>query len=69
MATVEVKDVSGKAIGSLELDDKVFAQEMNEHLLWETVKWQRANKRSGNASTKTRGEIRATNQKPWQSPM
>lgn len=65
MATVEVKDISGKAVGSLELDDKVFAQEMNEHLLWETVKWQRAKKRSGNASTKTRGEIRATNQKPW----
>lgn len=65
MATVEVKDVSGKAVGSMELDDKVFAQEMNEHLLWETVKWQRAKKRSGNASTKTRGEIRATNQKPW----
>lgn len=65
MATVEVKDVSGNAVGSIELDDKVFAQEMNEHLLWETVKWQRAGKRSGNASTKTRGEIRATNQKPW----
>lgn len=65
MATVEVRDVSGNAVGSLELDDKVFAQEMNEHLLWETVKWQRAKARSGNASTKTRGEIRATNQKPW----
>ena len=65
MATVEVKDISGKAVGSMELDDKVFAQEMNEHLLWETVKWQRAKRRGGNASTKTRGEIRATNQKPW----
>lgn len=65
MATVEVKDVSGKAVGSMELDDQVFSQEMNEHLLWEVVKWQRAKRRSGNASTKSRGEIRATNQKPW----
>ncbi len=65
MANVEVKDITGNAVGSLELDDAVFAQEMNEHLLWEVVKWQRAKRRSGNASTKTRGEIRATNQKPW----
>lgn len=65
MANVEVKDISGNAVGSMELDDAVFAQEMNEHLLWEVVKWQRAKRRSGNASTKTRGEIRATNQKPW----
>jgi len=65
MANVEVKDVSGKAVGSIELDDAVFAQEMNEHLLWEVVKWQRAKRRSGNASTKSRGEIRATNAKPW----
>lgn len=65
MASVEIKDVTGKAVGSLELDDAVFAEAMNEHLLWEVVKWQRAKKRSGNASTKTRGEIRATNAKPW----
>ncbi len=65
MASVEMKDISGKAVGSIELDDTVFATEMNEHLLWEVVKWQRAKRRSGNASTKTRGEIRATNQKPW----
>ncbi len=65
MASVEMKDISGKAVGSLELDDAIFATEMNEHLLWEVVKWQRAKRRSGNASTKTRGEIRATNQKPW----
>tara|TARA_R110002073_G_scaffold300298_3_gene467655 strand:- start:31864 stop:32496 length:633 start_codon:yes stop_codon:yes gene_type:complete len=65
MASVEMKDISGKAVGSLELDDSIFAEKMNEHLLWEVVKWQRAKTRSGNASTKTRGEIRATNAKPW----
>lgn len=65
MATVEVKDISGQAVGSMELDDKVFAEEMNEHLLWEVVKWQRAKRRSGTASTKTRGEVKATTAKPW----
>ena len=44
----------------MEVDDAVFAEEMNEHLLWEVVKWQRAKKRKGCASTKSRGEIMGT---------
>lgn len=65
MATVDVKDISGKSVGSLELDDAIFGEEINEHLLWEVVKWQRAKKRSGTHSTKTRGEVRGSNAKPW----
>lgn len=65
MATVEVKNVSGTAVGTLELDDSIFGEEMNEHLLWEVIKWQRAKRRRGTASTKTRGEVRATSAKPW----
>ena len=38
---VDVKDLSGKTVGSLELDDAVWAADVNEHLLWEAVKWQR----------------------------
>ena len=65
MAKVEVKDISGKTVGSVELDDAVFADEVNEHLLWEAVKWQRAKARGGNASTKTRGDMSRSNIKPW----
>jgi large subunit ribosomal protein L4 len=65
MAKIDVKNVSGKVVGSVELDDAVFAEEVNEHLLWEVVKWQRAKARSGNASTKTRAEISRSNIKPW----
>ena len=65
MAKVDVKDISGKTVGSVELDDAVFADEVNEHLLWEAVKWQRAKARSGNASTKTRGDLSRSNIKPW----
>ena len=65
MAKVDVKDISGKTVGSVELDDAVFADEVNEHLLWEAVKWQRAKARSGNASTKTRGDMSRSNIKPW----
>jgi large subunit ribosomal protein L4 len=62
---VDVRDIAGKTVGSIELDDSVFADEVNEHLLWEAVKWQRAKARSGNASTLTRGDMSRSNIKPW----
>ena len=65
MAKVDLKDVSGRTVGSIELDDAVFADDVNEHLLWEVVKWQRAKARSGTAMTKTRGEVRGSKIKPW----
>jgi large subunit ribosomal protein L4 len=51
MATIDIKDVTGATVGSLELDDAVWGAEVNEHLLWEVVKWQRAKARSGTASS------------------
>ena len=39
---LEVKNISGKKAGDIELDDAVFGAEVHEHLLWETVKWQLA---------------------------
>ena len=65
MPTVDLKNISGDKVGSVELDDAVFAEEINEHLLWETVKWQLAKRRRGTHKTKSRGEVRATNAKPW----
>jgi large subunit ribosomal protein L4 len=65
MANVEVKNTSGASVGNIELDDAVFGAEVHEHLFWEVVKWQRAKKRSGTHCTKTRGEVRGTNKKPF----
>ena len=65
MAQVEVKNISGQGVGSIELDDTVFGEKVHEHLLWEVVKWQQAKKRSGTSSTKMRGEVRGTNKKPY----
>jgi large subunit ribosomal protein L4 len=63
---IEVKDITGKAVGSLELDDAIFgADNINEHLLWEAVKWQLAKRRAGNASTKRLGEVRGSSKKVW----
>jgi large subunit ribosomal protein L4 len=62
---IDVKDTSGKVVGSVELDDAVFGAEVNEHLLWEVVKWQRAKQRSGTASSRTVAFVHGTNKKPY----
>ena len=62
---IEVKNTSGKGVGSIDLDDAVFGADVNEHLLWEAVKWQLAKRRAGNASTKRLGEVRGSAKKVW----
>lgn len=65
MPKLEIKNTSGKAVGSIDLDDAVFGAEIHEHLLWETVKWQLAKRRAGTASTKRLGEVRGSSKKVW----
>lgn len=65
MPKLEMKNVSGKAVGSIDLDDTVFGAEIHEHLLWEVVKWQLAKRRAGTASTKRLGEVRGSSKKTW----
>src|SRR5258706_1633290 len=62
---IEIKNLAGKSVGSIDLDDSVFGAEIHEHLLWEAVKWQLAKRRGGNASTKRLGEVRASAKKVW----
>ena len=62
---IEVKNLQGKGVGSFDLDDAVFGADVNEHLLWEAVKWQLAKRRAGNASTKRLGEVRGSAKKVW----
>jgi large subunit ribosomal protein L4 len=62
---IEIKNIQGKAVGSIDLDDAVFGAEVHEHLLWEAVKWQLAKRRAGTASTKRMGEVRGTAKKIW----
>jgi large subunit ribosomal protein L4 len=62
---LDIKDLSGKSVGSLELDDSVFGAEVKEHLLWEVVKSQRAAKRAGTHSVKRPSEVRGGGKKPF----
>jgi large subunit ribosomal protein L4 len=65
MAKIEVKNLAGKTVGDVELDESVFGVDVNEHLLWEVVKAQRAKKRAGTHSTKRRDEVRGGGKKPF----
>ncbi|HEU0037260.1 MAG TPA: 50S ribosomal protein L4 [Kofleriaceae bacterium] len=62
---LDLKNISGQSVGSIDLDDAVFGAEVHEHLLWETVKWQLAKRRAGTASTKRLGEVRGSSKKVW----
>lgn len=63
MAKLSVIDLTGSALGELDVADDVFAAEVKEHLLWEVVRFQRAARRAGTASTKGRAEINRTKAK------
>ena len=63
--TTKVYDMTGKAVGDMELSDKVFGVEVNEHLVHLAVVQQLANSRQGTQSAKTRNEVSGGGKKPW----
>ena len=65
MPKVAVYDMQGVQVGEIDLNDKVFGIQPNEAVMHQFVKMQLANKRQGNASTKTRAEVRGGGKKPW----
>ena len=61
----EVLDASGKVVGSVDLDERVFGIEPNMAVMHQVVNAQRAAARVGSASTKTRAQVRGGGAKPW----
>src|SRR5712692_9420659 len=64
MATIDIHDLSGAKVGTLELADEVFGA-VNEDLLWEAVKHYRAAKRAGTHATKNRWRVSGSGKKLW----
>jgi len=62
---VPVLSQSNQPVGELTLPADVFSGPVRRHLLYETVKMQLANRRSGTAATKTRAFVRGGGKKPW----
>ena len=66
MANIDVLDLGGKKVGSIELAEEIFApREVNEALLWEAVKHYRAALRQGTAATKNRKLVAGSGKKLW----
>ena len=65
MPVVEVINLKNEKVGEIELADAVFGAEVNEHLLYESVRHQLAAERGGHHKTKTRHEVAGSGKKLW----
>ncbi len=65
MASLTLKNASGKDAGSVDLDDAIFGIEPNVPLMHQVVTAQLAARRSGTQSAKTRAEVRGGGRKPY----
>ena len=64
MATIDVHNLSGAKVGTLDLADEVFGA-INEDLIWEAVKHYRAGQRAGTHATKGRWAVSGSGKKLW----
>ena len=65
MPTVGLFNKEGNKIEDIQLNDKVFAVEVNADAMHQVVVALLANKRQGTQSAKTRAEVRGGGIKPW----
>jgi len=65
MASIDVVDQNNKKVGSVELSDHVFGADVRPEIMHSVVRMQLMNKRSGDAHTKGRSEVRGGGAKPW----
>lgn len=62
---MDLLTVAGAVKGQVELPAALFDQKQKDGLVWESVRCYMANRRQGNACTKTRGEVSGTGKKPY----
>jgi large subunit ribosomal protein L4 len=65
MPKIDVYDVDGKKVKSIELKEEVFGIKPNEAVVHSVLVNYLANQRQGTQSTKTRSEVRGGGRKPW----
>ncbi|KJH72152.1 50S ribosomal protein L4 [Aliterella atlantica] len=65
MVECVVKNWQGEEVGQATIDLKVASDQSATHIVHRVLVRQLANKRQGNASTKTRAEVRGGGRKPW----
>ncbi len=65
MAKIDVKDLAGKKVDTVELPSPWFEGTVNVPVMHQVVTAQLASARQGTHKTKTRGEVRGGGRKPW----
>lgn len=65
MPTVDVINLNNQKVGQIDLSDSVFGAEVNEALLYESVKHYMAGKRAGTHATKLRRDVSGSGKKLW----
>ncbi len=65
MVNCVVKNWQGEEVGEATFQLRVAKEENAAHIVYRALVRQRTNSRQGNASTKTRAEVRGGGRKPW----
>ena len=65
MPKVDIYNVDGQVVGSMDLNENVFGVAVRPDVMHEVVVNYLANQRQGTQSTKTRTEVRGGGIKPW----
>src|SRR3974390_1324741 len=65
MPVVDVMNLTGKKVGTVELADDVFSTKVNQDLLHEAVRHHLAGLRSGTHKTKDKSEVSGAGRKLW----
>ena len=65
MSTINVLNMAGETVGTVELSDGIFGIEPNAAVVHEVVKNHLANCRQGTQSALTRAEVSGGGKKPW----
>jgi large subunit ribosomal protein L4 len=63
MPVVDVKNIKGKKVATIDLIENIFNVPVRSNVLHEVVTMQLANRRAGNASVKHRGEVKGSTKK------
>ena len=65
MPSIDVYNIEGNKVKSIDLKEEIFGLEPNEALVHTVLANFLANQRQGTQSTKTRAEVRGGGKKPW----
>ena len=65
MPKIDVYDIQGKKVSTVDLKEEIFGIEPNETVVHSVLVNFLANQRQGTQNTKTRAEVRGGGRKPW----